>query len=218
MAQCIEQGIMPGQKNVNCLQASPAETRSSEPKLDKEKDQIAPTEDTKKVALNQLEIAKQVTIGTELYPSEEADLLKFLQNHEATFAWSASDLQGVDRKLIEHELNIDPMKKPRKQKLRKMSDDKIAAVRQEVDRLLKEGVIRKVQYPTWLANAVMVMKKNGKWRMCIDFTDLNKACPKDDFPLPRIDKVVDDAASSEMLSLLDCFSGYHQIWLKKEDE
>jgi hypothetical protein len=59
---------------------------------------------------------------------------------------------------------------------------------------------------------------NGKWRMSIDFTDLNKACPKDEFPLPRIDSLVDAAASSELMNLLDCYSGYHQIWMKKEDE
>jgi hypothetical protein len=69
-----------------------------------------------------------------------------------------------------------------------------------------------------LANTVMVKNANGKWRMCIDFTDLNKACPKDEFPLPRIDSLVDAAASSELMSLLDCYSGYHQIWMKKEDE
>jgi hypothetical protein len=65
---------------------------------------------------------------------------------------------------------------------------------------------------------VPVRKKNGKWRMCVDFTDLNKACEKDDFPLERVDKVVDDTANSEMLSPLDMFSGYHQIRVRREDE
>ena len=84
--------------------------------------------------------------------------------------------------------------------------------------MLDAGVIREVQYPEWLANVVMVPKKNGKWRMCIDFTNLNKACPKDEYPLPRIDTLVDAAAGSEMLSMLDCFSGYHQIFMNKGDE
>jgi hypothetical protein len=75
-----------------------------------------------------------------------------------------------------------------------------------------------VKYPVWLANTVPVKKKNGKWRMCVDFTDLNKACKNDDFPLERMDRIVDDAANSEMLSLLDMFSGYHQIRVRKEDE
>jgi hypothetical protein len=124
---------------------------------------------------------------------------------------------GVSRDIIEHMLDTDPSIRPKKQKLHKMSDDKVAAVKAEVQRLLDSNVIREV-YPTWLANTVPVKKKNRKWRMCIDFTDLNKTCPKDDFPLPRIDRVVDDAANNQLMSLLDCFSGYHQIWMRKEDE
>jgi hypothetical protein len=99
-----------------------------------------------------------------------------------------------------------------------MSDDKVAAVKAEVQRLLDANVIREVKYPTWLANSVPVKKKNKKWHMWIDFTDLNKACPKDDYLLPRIDRVVDDAANNQVMSLLDCFFGYHQIWMRKEDE
>jgi hypothetical protein len=79
-------------------------------------------------------------------------------------------------------------------------------------------VNREVTYPQWLANVVMVQKKNGKWWMCTNFTDLNKYCPKDEFPLARIDKIVDSTIGCEMMVLLDCFSGYHQIWLRKEDE
>jgi hypothetical protein len=91
-------------------------------------------------------------------------------------------------------------------------------VKAKVQRLLDVEVIRPVQYLEWLANIVMVKKKNGKWRMCIDFTDLNKHCLKDPYLLPRIDKLVDIAAGCEVMSLPDCFSRYHQIWLNPEDE
>jgi hypothetical protein len=141
-----------------------------------------------------------------------------LFNNKDVFAWTPNDLCGVNRDVIEHSLNVDPSFRPRKQRLRKMSDDKAEGARNEVKRLLSASVIREVTYPEWLANTFMVKKANGKWRMCIDFTDLNKACLKDEFPLPRIDSLVDAAASSELMSLLDCYSGYHHIWMKKEDE
>ena len=99
-----------------------------------------------------------------------------------------------------------------------MSEDCKKAAQSEVQKLLDAGVIREAQYPEWLANVVMVSKKNRSWIMCIDFTTLNKFCPKDEFPLPRIDTLVDAATGSEMLSMLDCFSGYHQIFMKKSDE
>jgi hypothetical protein len=92
---------------------------------------------------------------------------------------------------------VDPSFKHRKQRLRKMSDDKAEGARNEVKRLLSASVIREVTYPEWLANTDMVKKANGKWRMCIDFIDLNKACPKNEFPSPRIDSLLDAAASSE---------------------
>jgi hypothetical protein len=99
-----------------------------------------------------------------------------------------------------------------------MCYDKVVAVKSEVQRLLDASVIREVMYPKWLANTVPVKNKNGKWRMCIDFTDLNKAAPNDNYPLPRMDQVIDSAASTTIMSLLDCFSGYHQCWMAKEDE
>jgi hypothetical protein len=90
-----------------------------------------------------------------------------------------------------------------------MSDDKAKGARNKVKRLLSAGVIKEVTYLEGLDNTVMVKKANGKWRMYIDFIDLNKACPKDEFPLPRIDSLVDAVATSELMSLLDCYSGYH---------
>ena len=78
--------------------------------------------------------------------------------------------------------------------------------------------IKEVYYPDWLANVVMVKKASGKWRMCIDFTDLNKACPKDSYPLPRIDQLVDSTAGHQLLSFMDAFSGYNQIKMDEADK
>ena len=88
----------------------------------------------------------------------------------------------------------------------------------EVEKLLTAGFIREVYYPKWLANVVMVKKSNGKWRMCVDFTNLNCACPKDSFPLPRIDQLVDSTASHVLLTFMDAFSGYNQIRMSEEDQ
>jgi hypothetical protein len=92
-----------------------------------------------------------------------------------------------------------------------MAEEKMQAVMAELQRLLNVGFIREVTYPEWLANIVMVKKKNGKWQMCTEFTDLNKCCPKDDITLARIDPIIDSAIATELMALLDCFSRYHQI-------
>jgi hypothetical protein len=148
-------------------------------------------------------------IRAEMSPEEQAKLLQLLDKNSDVFAWSTSDLIGVSREVIKHKVN--PNAKPKKQKLHKMSEEKIEAMKAEMQRLLHAEFIREVTYPQWLANVVMVRKKNGKWRMCTDFTDLNKGCPKDDFPLRRIDQIVDSAIGCDIMALLDCFSGYHQI-------
>jgi hypothetical protein len=89
---------------------------------------------------------------------------------------------------------------------------------EEVENLLKTGFIWEVDYPEWLANVVLVKKSNGKWRMCVNFTDLNKACPKDSFPFPRIDLLVDSTSGHELLSFMDAFSGYNQIYKEEADQ
>ena len=92
------------------------------------------------------------------------------------------------------------------------------AIAEEVRKLQEASFIRKVYYPDWLANVVMVEKASGKWRMCVDFTDLNKACPKDSYPLPRVDVLVDSTAKHQLLSFMDAFSGYNQIRMHKDDQ
>ena len=87
----------------------------------------------------------------------------------------------------------------------------------EITWLLAAGFIKEVYYPEWLANPVLVQKKNKEWRMCVDYTDLNKHCPNDPFSLPQIEEVVYSTTGCELLSFLDCYSGYHQISLKEDN-
>jgi hypothetical protein len=182
------------------------------------RDKAASTDQPKPMLLCEDIAEQKVLLGSQLSDEQEKSLLKFLFNNKDVFAWSANDLCCVNRDVIEHSLNVDPAIRPRKQKLQKMSDDKAEGACNKVKRILSAAVIREVTYPEWLANTVMVKKANGKWRMCIEFTDLNKACPKDEFPLPRIDSLVDATTTLELMSLLDCYSGYHQICMKKEAE
>jgi hypothetical protein len=172
----------------------------------KHKREKAASADQPKPMLLCEDIADQrVLLGSQLSGEQEKTLLRFLFNNKDIFAWTANNLCGVNKDVIEHSLNVDLAFRPKKRRLQKMSEDKAEGARNEVKRLLSAGVIREVTYMEWLANTVMVKKANGKWRMCIDFIDLNKACPKDEFPLPRIDSLVDAAASSELMSLLDCY-------------
>ena len=117
-----------------------------------------------------------------------------------------------------HSLSIDPSVRPVIQRRRKMNEERANAAKDEVDRLLRIGFIREVQYPKWISNPVLVKKSNGKWRMCIDFKDLNKACPKDSYPLPSIDGLVDATAGHGALSFLDAYSGYNQVVMDPRDE
>ena len=105
-----------------------------------------------------------------------------------------------------------------RQRRRKFNEERRQAIRDETQKLLAAGHIKEVQYPEWLTNVVLVKKSNGKWRMCVNFTDLNKACPKDSYPLPSIDALVDSAAGCMLLSFLDAFSGYNQIKMHPMDE
>ena len=110
------------------------------------------------------------------------------------FAWKAADMHGVNPEFMSHRLSIFPDVRPVAQKRRKMSSKKAQEVQKQAQALLEAGFIRKVTYPTWLSNVVMVKKSNGKWRMCIDYTDLNKACLKDSYHLLSIDGLIDAAS------------------------
>ena len=124
----------------------------------------------------------------------------------------------VDPVVITHRLNVNPSFKQVKQKRRSFAPKRQKAINEEVGKLLQAKAIREVEYPEWLANVVLVKKTNGKWQLCIDFTDINRACPKDSFPLPRIDLIVDATAGHELLSFMDAFLSYNQISMDPSDQ
>ncbi|XP_060972375.1 uncharacterized protein LOC133038292 [Cannabis sativa] len=160
----------------------------------------------------------KVQIGTKLTPEFRARLIEFLIKRHHCFAWSHEDMTGIDSNIIVHKLQVDPDYPPVRQKRRKFAPDRNKVINEEIQKLIDVGSVREVDYPNWLANVVVVKKKNGKCRVCIDFTDLNKACPKDSFPLPHIDMMVDATAGHEFLSFMDAFSGYNQILIHPNDQ
>lgn len=127
-------------------------------------------------------------------------------------------MPGVPARITEHSPDVRKDARPVKQAVRRFATEKRGAIREEIARLLDASFVREVADPEWLAIPVMVRKKNMSWRMCIDYTDLNKACPKDPFPLPRIDQVIDSTAGCERLYFLDAYSSYHQIRMKESDQ
>ena len=127
-------------------------------------------------------------------------------------------MPSIPPNIIQHRLKVDLEKKPVQQKRRVFASKRNKAVMDEVSKLLVANFSREVYYPEWLANVIMVKKANGKWRMCVDSTDLNNTCPKDSFPLPRIDQLVDSTAGHKLLTFMDGFFGYNQIQMAEEDQ
>ena len=157
-------------------------------------------------------------IGSKLAENLKSLLAQFLRQNRDVFAWKQADMGGIDPTVITHRLNNSSSFKLVKQKRRSFVPERQKAINKEVGKLLQAAAIREVKYPEWLANVVLVKKANGKWRLCIDFTDINKACPKDSFPFPRIDLIVDAIVGHELLSFMDTFSGYNEISMDPDDQ
>ncbi|XP_015961083.1 uncharacterized protein LOC107485065 [Arachis duranensis] len=131
----------------------------------------------------------------------------FLQEQANLFAWRPSNMPSIDPQIITHRLAINPSVRPVQQKKRNLEDEKKKVSLEETQKLINADFIREIRFTTWLTNVVMVRKQNGKWRMCVDFTDLNKAYPKDSYPLPSIDSLVDNASGYATLNIMDAYSG-----------
>jgi len=160
---------------------------------------------------------KKFKLDTSLCKELQDKIVVAISKHMNAFAWSSTDMPGRDPYFLCHRLTMDEKVTLVVQRRRKFNEDKSLVIREETQKLLKVDHIREIQYSEWVANVVLVKKANGKWRMCVNFTDLYKACPMDSYPLSKIDSLVDSASGCQLLSFLDAFSGYNQIRMHPRD-
>jgi hypothetical protein len=163
-------------------------------------------------------IVENVHIGASCSPDEIVTYTSLFKEFRDIFAWSYEEMPGIDPAIVVHEIKTYPGAKPVRQRLRPVHPRKAAAIKLEVEKLLKAGFIYPVALTEWVSNPVPIDKKGGSIRVCVDYRDINKACPKDNFPTPFVDQIVDDCAGSEIFSLMDGFSGYNQINIAPEDQ
>nr|GFA41794.1 reverse transcriptase domain-containing protein [Tanacetum cinerariifolium] len=161
---------------------------------------------------------QKVAIGGTLSAKGRTELCSLLKENLDMFAWQPSHMTGVPRSVAEHQLNIREGYSPIRQKKRGQAPERAKAIQAEVQKLVEAGIMREVYYHDWLSNRVMVKKHNGSWRMCVYFTDLNKACPQDCYPIPEIDWKVESLCDCPFKCFLDAYKGYHQIQLAESDE
>ncbi|GJY17642.1 reverse transcriptase domain-containing protein [Tanacetum coccineum] len=171
-----------------------------------------------KVAINPEYPEQIVMIGSTLAKEGRNKLCDPLRRNLDIFAWKPADMTGVSRHVAEHRLNVREGCPPIRQKKKGQATDRNKAIQEVVGKLVDAGILKEVHYHSWLSNPVMVKKHDGSWRMCVDFKDLNKACPKDGYPLPEIDWKVESLCGFPFKCFLDAYKGYHQIKMAKEDE
>ncbi|GJU90017.1 reverse transcriptase domain-containing protein [Tanacetum coccineum] len=176
------------------------------------------TSPTEHVLINPAYPEQLVVIGKNLSPEGLAQLKSLLKRNNDIFAWEPSDMTGVPKRIIKHSLHANPSVTPVRQKRRVFCSEKSRAVTKEVAEWLSAGIVRPVKYPTWISNPVLVKKADGSWRMCIDFKNINSACPKDYYPLPEIDSKIEAVMGFPLKCFLDAYKGYHQVQMADEDE
>ena len=171
----------------------------------------ATVDDLKELNLGTNEEPRPIYVSSSLTLEEEKQYLELLSEYKDVFAWSYKEMPGLDPKVAVHRLSIKRGIPPKKQPQRRFRPELVPEIEKEVNKLIEAGFIREVKYPTWIANIVPVRKKNGQLRICVDFRDLNDARPKDDFPLPVTELMIDSTTGHEALSFMDCTARYNQI-------
>jgi hypothetical protein len=163
-------------------------------------------------------VVEEIIIGAACTHEEITAYKSLFQEFRDIFAWSYTEMPGIDPSIVEHRIDTWPDITPVRQKQRPLHPAKASAIKAEVDKLRTAGFIYPIAYTSWVSNPVPVDKKKGTIRICTDFRDLNNACPKDNFPTPFIDQIIDDCTGHEALSFMDGFSGYNQIQIHPADQ
>jgi hypothetical protein len=163
------------------------------------------------------ETQRPISISASLSTKERTSLVKLLKEYQDVFAWQYNEMPGLDPGLVAHALNVEPGTRPVVQPMQTFHPEVEAQIIKEIQKLLAARFSKLIQHPQWLSNIVLVKKKNGQIRCCVDFRNLNKVCPKDEFPLPSMDVLIDSTAGHEMFSFMDGFNGYNQIRMSPKD-
>ncbi|GJU51989.1 hypothetical protein Tco_1221544 [Tanacetum coccineum] len=207
---CIAGCTLPrGLQNLCC------NPRTLVPVKEKEPSEVGLTEEA---LINPTYPDQLVTIGGNLSKECRAQLKILLNKNMDIFAWEPADMTRVSRRIIKHTFNANLTVEPFCQKMRVLALYRSLAVIKEVEELLKEGIVRPIRYPTWISDPVLVNKVDKSWRMCIDFKNINSACPNDYYPLPDIDRKIKSVMGFRYKCFLDAYKGYHQVQMAKDDE
>jgi len=185
--------------------------------LKDEHDQIIPVTSVANSKVVEIEPGKTLNINANLTPDQETKLIQLLRKYQEAFAWDYLDMKGIDPQLCTHHIYIEKDARPVRQPQRRLNPHLKDIVKVELQKLLDVNFIYPISDSKWVSPLVVVPKKNGKWRICVDYRELNKATQKDHFPLPFIDQELDTLAGKKFFSFLDGFSGYNQIQIAPED-
>jgi hypothetical protein len=198
-------------------QVNSAETTNTVTTNTETKDELFPKVSSKSVVV-EIEPGKSLNINPDLSSIETRRLMKLLIEHKEAFSWDYMDMKGISSKLCTHHIYIKEDCRPICQPQRRMNPNLKEIVKEELQKLLNVRFIYPISDSEWVSPLVIVPKKNGKWRVCVDYRALNKATQKDHFPLPFIDQVLDNLAGKKFFSFLDGFSGYNQIKIAPQDQ
>lgn len=160
---------------------------------------------------------RPILISSKLSEEEKAEVILLLKEFKDVFTWDYSEMPGLDPRLVMHGLKVDLGLKLVTQPAKAFHIEIEEQIVKEEHKLLVAEFIKPIQHPQWLSNIVPMKKKNGQIRCYVDFRNLNRVCPKDEFPLPNMDLLIDSAIGNAMFSFMDEFSDYNQIRMAPKD-